>query len=312
MYEVSPYIVGIPNRPDIIEGLRNGTLVITGGVIRDLKGRIAAHLVDIGDTKTIQEWLNKLPPDIELKLSTIGTIQYLSLGLSVLNLTAITISTVHLSKKLIEISNKIDDVLNHVKEIYIDVKDIKDLLIYKDLIKAAQRYGDIHSFKDPILREKEIQSIIDAIEESLAIFSIIIEKIANYSEDLPNIINKLIPLIRMYIYASDLRGKVYMDLNELDVSHSKYKKSVEFIKTFHNKILSAIYPDKGYLQMPILPETQIELKKNFIANEFLKSRALEIQNLKEIGLNIDEYKKLTENKEEGIYLLVYDTKNKFI
>jgi hypothetical protein len=117
----------IGNSPEIIEGIRNGTLQIWGGVIRHVKGtdnagQIVAHLKFPSDPQQIEEGLNALKQVVgqsiqttqagfdalQGSMSVLQSLQTANLVLSGLNLAVSAAGFAIVCRKLGEISRKID------------------------------------------------------------------------------------------------------------------------------------------------------------------------------------------------------------
>lgn len=276
---------------NIIEGLKTGKYTQIGGVIRDsVNKQIVAHLRDVGDPSIIKEIFQNS------QLAHIANLQYLNLGLGVMNLSATAISTLYLAKRINDIEKKLNEILNKLEEIAKDVETIKKIVVYKNLLTALNRYKNIHTFRNPDLINDELKNIRNHFEEALSTFYIVLNTI----KEEPNITNEFIHFVRLYIIATEGLAKTYLDLNEINAAYSKYEDHIKNIKEFNSLFIEL---GKNY-RISFPPEIRIELKNNVISTKFIEGRMLELEYIDKKNISFPEWKKLTDGREDNIYVIV--------
>ncbi len=291
-------VVEIPNKPEILEGLKNGTLEQVGGVIREAKtGKIVAHLRDVGD-------LTKILNDFNSQLSHIVNLQYLNLGLGFLNLSVTTISAIYLAKRLNDLEKKLDEVLKFIQEIYTDVKDIKDIMVHHSLLLALKNYDSINLFKDEKLRYNELINVKNNFESSITLLEILMERLLYDIEKNPKRLNELVYIMRLYILATEGLAKVYIDFNELDVTYRKYEISLKNLTNIFSTLKKLALSSPKEIKIPLPPQTRIELKNNVNGIKILKGKTLELEYIDKNNIPFNEWKSLTDGKKENLYFII--------
>lgn len=130
---------------DIAIGLANGTLVRdAAGVIRDLSGRIVAHLHEIsssditGQLSDIKNIFTAQTAQISGIEKAIGALQAPVNLFGAMFLCVQIASTIYLGSKLDKIQNKLENIENGLRDIKSDIGELKDDHII-DVIKYVQR-----------------------------------------------------------------------------------------------------------------------------------------------------------------------------
>lgn len=130
---------------DIAIGLANGTLVRdAAGVIRDLSGRIVAHLHEIssseitGQLNDIKNILKAQTAQLANIEKTIGTLQSSVNMFGAMFLCVQIASTIYLGSKLDNIQNKLENIENGLRDLKSNIEELKDDHII-DVVKYVQR-----------------------------------------------------------------------------------------------------------------------------------------------------------------------------
>ena len=173
----------IGNAPEIIEGIRNGTLQIWGGVIRHVKGtdnagQIVAHLKFPSDPQQIEEGLDTLRQmigqgmqttqagfdAIQGSLGVLQSLQTANLALSGLNLAVSAAGFAIVCHKLGEISRKIDAQsarLDQLLDLALEGRQrerFRDEARFLALVDSAKQFsesGDVEQLKSLVLHFRE-------------------------------------------------------------------------------------------------------------------------------------------------------------
>jgi len=277
-YEI---LVAPPNDPLILEGLKQGIYKITGGVIRDIgSGRIVAHMREVGDIN-IQNLAVSLGP----------LMPYVSVGVGVLTLAAVAISTYYLSKQISKLSEKLDKVFEEVLRIRQDVELIKAIEIFKDLKSGLLFSEDM--IKDGKLKWELLVDRLKTFRRAVAVYDTYIDyafvKLFNGSN--PEVISE--PL-KLYMLAYAGYSGLLFELNELDQAELEYQKAYDRVKDIYSKLVDKTRPITDKLK-------HIELLKLDV--ERFWGYKKEIETVKSLGMSFQEWKNLTKNRSDGVYLI---------
>ncbi|EDP75107.1 hypothetical protein, partial [Hydrogenivirga sp. 128-5-R1-1] len=133
-------VVSPPNDPVILEGLKQGIYKVTGGVIREANGgKIVAHMREVGNLTT-QGLMSSLGP----------LMPYVNVGIGVLTLAAVALSTYYLSKQISRLSEKLDKLFTEIQKIRQDVELVKAIEVFKDLKSGLL-------FSEDLIRNKNLR-----------------------------------------------------------------------------------------------------------------------------------------------------------
>ena len=277
-YEV---LVAPPNDIAILEGLKQGIYKITGGVIRDVDGgKIVAHMREVG-----------ILPKPSL-LSSLGPLMpYLNLGVGVLTLSVVALSTYHLSRKISELSERLDRVFEELKKIRQDVELIKAIEIFKDLKSALLFSEDM--IKDSRLRWELLVERLKTLRRAAAVYDTYIDyAFAKLFDGYnPEVISE--PL-KLYMLAYAGYSSLLFELNELDQAEFEYQRAYDRVKEIYSNLVEDTKPIQDKLR-------EIELLK--VDVERFWGYKKEIETVKSLGMSSQEWKSLTDGKSDGVYLI---------
>ncbi len=274
-------VVSPPNDPVILEGLKQGIYKVTGGVIREANGgKIVAHMREVGNLTT-QGLMSSLGP----------LMPYVNVGIGVLTLAAVALSTYYLSKQISKLSEKLDKLFAEIQRIRQDVEIIKAIEVFKDLKSGLLFSEDL--IKDKNLRWELLTERLTTFRRAVAVYDTYISyaftKLFNGSN--PEVVSE--PL-KLYMLAYAEYSRLLFELDEVDQSAFEYQKAYDRVKDVYGQLVDKTNPLQDKLD-------KLEFLKVDI--ERFWSYKKEVETVKNLGLSFQEWKDLTKDVSEGVHLI---------
>ncbi len=278
-----PYniVVSPPNDPDVLKGLAQGIYKITGGVIREVaSGKIVVHMREVGDIPA---------RDIASSLGPIAP--YASVGVGVLTLATVALSTYYLSRQISKLSEKLDKLFQELQKVRQDIELIKAIEVFKDLRAALFLSEDM--IRDEKLRWELMTERLKTFGKAVAVYDIYIDYAFTklFTGSNPEVV---IEPLKLYMLAYAGYSELLLEFDEVDQSAFEYQRAYDRVRDIYKQLVDSTVP------------THEELNKL----EFLKvdierfwGYKKEVETVKNLNIPFSEWKGLTKGKDSGIYLI---------
>lgn len=234
MEKILEVVFEIPE--DILEGLKTGEYRRFGGIVRNLKGSVVAHLRETGQVEL--EQINNLLPQMQDQLKLLKWTSAVGAVSSVLNLTVSIAGFAYLAHKINKVEKrletmeaKLDVVLEVVKELKL-LDEIKIKAKLKNATSLAERALKRH------LSEEGKRDLYDAsslFSEIKAYYGLLVESLIKGGKALP-LYNVLYEYISLYMLS--VIGEVNCRLYLNDFIAANFE--MEFAIQFLNNIMESI------------------------------------------------------------------------
>jgi len=272
-------VVTTPNDPKILEGLQKGIYKITGGVVRETaSGKIIAHMREVGDVYT-HSCLTSLGP----------ILPYLNIGVGVLTLSAVAISTYYISHQISKLSNKLDKLFEEVRKIREDVELLKAIEIFKDL--KIGLYFSEEKIKNENLRFELLTDRIKTFRRAVATYDTYIfyalDKLFNGSN--PEVVSEP---IKLYMLAYAGYSSLLLRLEEIEQAHFESQRAYNRVKEIYKRLVNQTIPSK----LDTIKFLKADVEKFWGYKK-------EIETLEKLNMSYQDWASLTKGKEAGIYLI---------
>lgn len=272
-------LVETPNDPAILEGVKSGIYKVTGGVIRETNtGQIVAHMREVGDTVNIASALGGSP-----------ILPYLNLGIGVLTLSAVVASTIYLSRKLSQISEKLDRIFEEIRAIKNDVELIKAIEVYTDLKKGLM-FTDEY-IRDPERYKRFLEDRAITLRRAIATLDtyLTFAQAKLFNKDNLEVITE--PL-KLYMLAYSAYCNALLELDEIEQAKVEYDRAYARVK----ELCSFLFNET-------LPHQAVHLKPVKIDAERFWGYKKETETMLKLEIPYSEWKGLTSDKSDGLYIL---------